>query len=84
MQSRNKNSTGLQDEWYLSVMPLIQIVIMLCVVGLILWAIQQIPMDAAIAKIIRVVIIVAVCLWLLSLLAGWGGVGSFTWPRTIR
>ncbi len=49
---------------------LISIVIKLCVVGLILWAIQQIPMDATIAKIIRVVIVVAVCIWLLQILAG--------------
>ncbi len=49
---------------------LISIVITLCVVGLILWAIQQIPMDATIAKIIRVVIVVAACIWLLQILAG--------------
>jgi hypothetical protein len=49
---------------------LIQIVIVLIVAGLILWVITQIPMDAAIARIIRVVVIVAVCIWLLYLLAG--------------
>ncbi len=47
---------------------LIQIVIALVVVGLVLWVVGQIPMDATIARIIRVVVIVAVCLWLLSLL----------------
>ena len=56
--------------------PLIQIVIALCIVGLVLWVIQQIPMDATIARILRVVVIVAVCLWRLSLLAGWGGLGT--------
>ncbi len=58
-------------------MPLLQIVIALCIVGLVLWVVQQIPMDATIARIIKVVVIVAVCLWLLSLLAGWGGLSTF-------
>ncbi len=63
---------------------LIQIVIVLCVVGLLLWAVQQIPMDATLAKIIRVIVIVAVCLWLLSLLAGWSGLAGTPWPRVAR
>jgi len=49
---------------------LIQIIIVLVVVGLALWILQQIPMDATIARIIRVVIIVFVCIWLLYLLVG--------------
>ena len=49
---------------------LIQVVIVLVVVGLALWILQQIPMDATIARIIRVVIIVVVCIWLLYLLVG--------------
>lgn len=49
---------------------LLSIVITLCVVGLILWVLQQIPMDATIARIIRVVVIVVVCLWLLQVLVG--------------
>ena len=55
-------------------LPLIQIVIALAVIGLVLWVVQQIPMDPTIARIIRVVIIVIVCIWLLSLLGGWFGV----------
>ena len=58
-------------------MPIIQIIVALCIVGLVLWVVQQIPMDATIARIIKVVVVVAVCLWLLSLLAGWGGFGNF-------
>ncbi len=58
--------------------PLLNIVISLCVVGLLLWVVSQIPMDATIARIIRVVVIVAVCLYLLSMLAGMGGAA---WPR---
>lgn len=47
---------------------LIQLVVGLIIVGLILWVVQQIPMDAVIARIIRVVVIVAVVIWLLYLL----------------
>lgn len=49
---------------------LIEIIIVLIVIGLLLWVVQQIPMDATIARIIRVVIIVIVCIWLLYLLVG--------------
>jgi type IV secretory pathway TrbL component len=49
---------------------LIEIVIVLVVVGLVLWAVQQIPMDPAIARMIRVVVIVGVVLWLLYFLSG--------------
>ncbi len=54
---------------------IIQVVIGLAIVGLLLWVLQQIPMDATIARIIRVVVIVAVCLWLLYLLASLFGSG---------
>ncbi len=56
---------------------LIQVVVALVIVGLILWIIEQIPMDATIARILRVVVIVVVCLWLLSLLVG--AFGGFPW-----
>lgn len=60
---------------------LIQIIIALCIVGLVLWVVSQIPMDPTMAKIIRVVVIVFVCLWLLSLLSGWGGLNNWRLPR---
>ena len=47
---------------------LIQVVVALVIVGLVLWIVQQIPMDATIARIIRVVVIVVVCLYLLQVL----------------
>ena len=62
---------------------LIQIVIVLVVVGLMLWVIQQIPMDAAIARIIRVVVIVFVVLWLLTVLMGVFG-GGWSLPVYTR
>ena len=58
-------------------MSLIGLVIVLVIAGLLLWAVGQIPMDATIAKIIRVVVIVVVVLWLLTALfpGATGGLG---------
>lgn len=48
-------------------MTLIQLVIMLVVVGVILWVVNNyIPMSPAIKKILNIVVIVAVVLFLLS------------------
>jgi hypothetical protein len=47
---------------------LLQVVVVLVVVGLILWALAQLPIDPAIAKIIRVFIIVIVCIFLIVML----------------
>ena len=60
---------------------LIQIVVALVIVGLVLWVVQQIPMDPVIARIIRVVVIVFVVLWLLSLFTGYGPSLSFPMRR---
>ncbi len=55
-------------------MPLIQLVIILVVVGVILWAINSyIPMQATMKNILNVVVVVAVVLWLLSV---FGIIGS--------
>lgn len=59
---------------------LIQLLVVLIVVGLLLWVIQQIPMDAAIARVIRVVVIVVVCIWLLYFLVGYLPAGSWGPP----
>ena len=55
-------------------MPLIQLVIILVVVGVILWVINNyIPMQATIKKILNAVVVIAVILWLLNL---FGIIGS--------
>jgi hypothetical protein len=59
---------------------LIQIVIALVIVGLILWALGQFPIDPTISRIIRVVIIVVVVIWLLYVLMGVVGGGPM-YPR---
>lgn len=47
---------------------IVTIVITLLVVGLLLWAVQKLPIDAQIANIIRVVVIVAAVIWTLGAL----------------
>lgn len=57
---------------------LVQAVIVLAIAGLLLWAIEQFPLDATIKQLIRVVVIVIVCLILLVWLSRmFGGVGVF-------
>lgn len=48
-------------------MPLINIIIALIIVGVVLYLVSLIPMDATIKKIINLLVVVAVVLWLLSL-----------------
>ena len=48
-------------------MPLINLVIILVVIGVILWLINNyIPMDRRIKSIINIVVVIAVIIWLLS------------------
>jgi preprotein translocase subunit SecE len=58
-------------------MGLIGVIVTLIVVGLLLWGVDQIvPMDPSIRRIIRVVVIIAVVLWLISIFFGLGNLGS--------
>lgn len=54
-------------------MPIIQIVIALIVIGVVLYVISLIPMDATIKKIITVLVLLCVCLWVLEMLGVLGG-----------
>lgn len=48
-------------------MPLINVVVMLVVVGLLLWAVNNyIPMDGKIKNILNIVVVIAVIFWLLQ------------------
>ena len=55
---------------------LIHVVAVLIVVGVLLWLVGMIPMDAIILKIIRVVTIIAVVLWLLKVFGLLSGLGA--------
>jgi hypothetical protein len=59
-------------------MPLVNLVIVLIVVGVALYLINRyIPMASAIKSILNVVVVVAVCVWLLQATGMWGSVTSF-------
>ena len=59
-------------------MPLVQLVVVLIVIGVLLWAVNNyIPMDGKIKQILNIVVVIAVVLWLLQvfgLLSGIGGI----------
>lgn len=60
-------------------MPLITVVLILIVVGILLWLVNQfIPMDAKIKNILNIVVVIAVILWLLNVF------GLFTYLSAVR
>jgi hypothetical protein len=59
-------------------MPLINLVVVLIVVGMALYAINRyIPMAGSIKTILNVVVVVAVIVWVLQATGLWGGVSGF-------
>lgn len=64
-------------------MPLIYIVITLMVAGIILWLINTyVPMAGSIKTILNLVVVVAVCVWLLQALGLWQSVLNYRVPTT--
>jgi hypothetical protein len=60
-------------------MPLINLIIILVVVGVLLWLVNNyIPMDGKIKQILNIVVIIAVVIWLLSV---FGVIGSLSGIR---
>ena len=60
-------------------MPLINIIIILVIVGVALWAINNyIPMAAPIKTILNVVVVIIVCLWLLQVFGIIGSIHGIT------
>ena len=60
-------------------MPLINLIIILVVVGVILWLVNNyIPMDRKIKSILNIVVVIVVVLWLLSV---FGVIGSLSGLR---
>jgi undecaprenyl pyrophosphate phosphatase UppP len=59
-------------------MPLLNLVIVLIIVGVALYLINRyIPMASSIKTILNIVVVVAVCVWVLQALGLWSGVSSF-------
>jgi len=61
-------------------MPLIEIIVALVIVGIVLWALTQFPIDPTIAKLIRVLVIVIVAIWVCYALIGMAGGGGYSHP----
>jgi hypothetical protein len=58
-------------------MPLVQLVVVLIVVGVLLWAVNNyIPMDGKIKQILNIVVVIAVVLWLLQVFGLLSGLGD--------
>jgi hypothetical protein len=58
-------------------MPLINLVIILVVVGVILWLINNyIPMDSKIKSILNIVVVIVVIVWLLSVFGVLGSISG--------
>jgi predicted membrane protein len=63
-------------------MPLISLVFVLIVVGVALWLINSfIPMASSIKTILNVVVVVAVCVWVLQATGMWGTVSNYRITR---
>jgi hypothetical protein len=63
-------------------MPLIHLILILVVVGVILWLVNNyIPMDYTIKRILNVVVVICVIIWLLSV---FGVIGSLSGLRVGR
>lgn len=63
-------------------MPLINLVVVLIVVGMALYLINRyIPMASSIKTILNVVVVVAVCVWVLQAVGLWTNVTTFRIAR---
>jgi len=59
-------------------MPLVNLVLALIVVGVPLWLINRYtPMASSIKAVLNVVVVVAVCVWVLQVAGVWGSVSNF-------
>jgi hypothetical protein len=63
-------------------MPLIYIVFVLIVIGVGLWLIDAyIPMAGSIKTLLNVVVVIAVCVWLLKAVGLWSQVLNYRFPH---
>ena len=60
------SGTGVERLEVEEIMPLIQIVIVLIVIGVLLWLVNLIPMQGTIKSILNAVVVICVVLWLLN------------------
>jgi hypothetical protein len=59
-------------------MPLVTVVLILVVVGVLLWLLNNyLPMDRKIKNILNIVVVVAVIIWLLKVIGVWSSIKGF-------
>ena len=64
---------------------LLQLIVVLLIAGVLLWALTQFPaIDPTIKQIVKVIIIVIVAIWAIWLIAGLFGVGSPWYTPPVR
>jgi steroid 5-alpha reductase family enzyme len=62
-----REKAQLRTRWRSKIMPLIQLVEVLIVVGVLLWLVNRfVPMAASIKSILNAVVVIGVALWLLN------------------
>jgi len=62
-------------------MPLIQIIVVLIVIGVLLWAVNNyVPMDSNIKKILNAVVVIALVVWLLVWVLALFGIANYRVP----
>ena len=54
---------------------MLELILALVIVGIVLWGVEQLPMDPTIKTVVRVVVIVLVVIWVARVILG-GGVFS--------
>jgi hypothetical protein len=63
-------------------MPLINLVVVLIVVGVALWLVNTyIPMAGSIKTILNAVVVIAVCVWVLQAVGLWNSVVNYRVPH---
>jgi hypothetical protein len=68
---------NVQFQWR-CVMPLIQLVLILIVIGVLLWLVNNyIPMQGSIKRIMNGVVVIAVVLWLVNVFGLFGYISNF-------
>jgi hypothetical protein len=63
---------------------LVSIIISLVVIGLLLYLVELIPMDRTIKQIIRIIVIIAVVIWLLQAFGLIGSISNLLHPAPVR
>jgi uncharacterized protein YqhQ len=59
-------------------MPLINVLVVLVIVGVLLYIVETLlPIEATIKRIIHIVVVLALCIWLLQVFGIIGSLGSF-------